>query len=194
MVFSKVQLVVGVVVDRAFIIKLLKLTPEEAEDEGNCIGFGEIAQKKSRGKMKLKILPYPGCSEIEGEKYIIGKIMKSWVRKNSRCEKCEKYSLCDTCIGQTCYGFYDVMKIVNSIVEVPVEHVCLRCWKDNKKPISVCEDCGTIPNWNHRFDTEQKYELKDTEIVKQLNTYKKTKKIENPIGIYLMLDDCLCCS
>lgn len=193
MVFNTVSLVVGFIVTLEEALKLFDLTKEEYEEEGDRLG-GETLKNLNRC-LKAKLYNYPCCSDLNQKKFIVGKVVKTWVRKCTRCPNCEEYSLCDNCIGQTCQGYYPVDKILNEIVECPIENVCMYCWKDNKKKIETeCEDCGHKPNWQMRFNCPQENKFEDQELVKWLIAYKTENGLNSDVKIYYMLDDCLSCT
>lgn len=84
---------------------------------------------------KLGIKLYqPGCCS-ESKECILGFIVHTYYRKVTRCENCPTYCVCDTCIGMTNNGHYDVQKIRNEVVEVNLRHVCFNCYHDNKKDL-----------------------------------------------------------
>jgi len=188
MPYSVVYLIVGVVVTD----EQLKAIPSiETEDEDNYVAH--TIKKTKNGDIDLYV--YPACSKIGGKKFIIGSIEKTWVRKLSKCAECEDDSCCNTCIGQTEYGHYDVEKILNQVVECPLKNVCMYCWRDNKKTIMKgCRACGHIPNWDMRFNTPADNKFKDKPIVKEVEKYMQKKHIEGEVKIYYAIDFCLCCS
>lgn len=45
------------------------------------------------------------------------------------------YTLCDTCIGTTDNGVYDVGAMIERPAEVNLRHVCLRCYADDRRDL-----------------------------------------------------------
>jgi hypothetical protein len=140
MVYSKISLIVGFLVDKKQATEILDI------DADDYIVNQTLDKYDS---YKISIYNFPCCSESNQKNFIIGTSVKTWVRKCSECSECNEYGCCDNCIGQTCNGYYPVNDILNNPTECPTENVCMYCWKDNKKKIDgACEDCGHKPNWN----------------------------------------------
>ena len=127
MVYTEVIIVLGI-----------KLTEEEAHDlfEITEEDYPVVRTKLLRCRKYVKIFEIPNEHEDGPRKYILGlKVHKYYHKVGFRCDKCEKYSLCDNCIGQTNNGVYDVRAMVTDSVEVNLRHVCLNCFADNKKDL-----------------------------------------------------------
>lgn len=186
MVFSNISLIVGVVLDKVTVMKLLGLR----DDEGDLIPFQVLNER-----LGITLYPFPCCSKSGGDKFIIGIPVKTWVRKISRCQECRDGSHCDSCIGETCQGKYPVERILDYPTKCPIKNVCMYCWRDNRAPITdVCIDCGHKPNWNMRFNHYQANRFTEQGVVKKVNRFLKKYNITRTPKIYYMLDDCLSCS
>lgn len=89
-------------------------------------------------KHDLEIYSYPCCSELNHKGFLIGKRLCSFERTyphgNENCDKCEKYTMCDKCLGTTTNGEYDVNKALNTLLVAKVE-VCDDALKEKLKKV-----------------------------------------------------------
>ena len=118
MVYSTVSIVLGAV-----------LTKEELE----TLDFDEVGETLLCRK-NVEIFRVPHNEDL----YIIGLQMHVYYHKTGlKCGSCPKHSLCDSCIGQTNNGYYDVRSMNDRAVEVNLRHVCLFCFSDNKADLGA---------------------------------------------------------
>lgn len=201
MVYFTLQVVLGVEVSREEL--------EEITDVDEC-GYVEESELADN----ITVFQFPCCSKNNGVKYIIGESLHKYYRKHTRCDKCEKYTVCDTCIGQTNNGYYDVDAIFSGPVEANIHHICLHCFADNKKDLGglkedlpivddrcvgpqdppglqTCDVCGLKPDW--RFTPESMLKRFDRRYQRIAN-FLKEEKLTRKIAFYLMVDDCLSCT
>ena len=79
--------------------------------------------KVRRGNLSL--WAFPCCSDIV--EYILGEKVDEMKRVEQRCEQCNKYSLCNVCIGaiekKNTTKIYNVDKILNELVIADSEDV-----------------------------------------------------------------------
>lgn len=195
MVFEHVYMVVGVIVSLKTAKRLMGMRRRDP-NYNDAFYVGEFKSSLyTYNGTSLKLFQFPCCSDSNQTCFILGKKVKSWVRFITTCPKCEEYSLCDDCIGQTEFGYYDVQKILDGPVECPIENTCMYCWRDNRKPITnKCVACGHKPNWQMRFNWPQENKFEHQPIVEALEAFMEDKKIEGEVKIYYMLDDCLSCT
>jgi hypothetical protein len=198
MVYSKLYIVIGTVLTREEILKsgMLELIDDNISDE---MLDDENWRIDSNGRgFILKLYRFPCCSKSTEKLYILGRRLYSYVRYHIRCEKCSKYSLCDTCIGSTRNGIYDVGKILHTPTECPRENVCMHCYNDNRKEFDTCKECNSRKNWNNRFDHGQEEKMENMYEYEMIQKVLKDADVENykdkHIGFYYMLDDCLSCT
>jgi len=94
--------------------------PEESE-------LIEDALSEKYKKKGLKVYRYPCCSDLSYKGFIIGKPLKSFERTyphgNEDCNKCERYTMCPSCLGTTTNGYYDVDHILNNHVTTETEEI-----------------------------------------------------------------------
>lgn len=154
----------------------------------------------------VEVCQFSCCSKSNGKLYLIGIRMHRYYRKSTRCENCPNYCVCDTCIGQTNNGHYDVEAILDGPTEANLRHVCLHCFADNREDLGApkedssavgpqgmpCKTCGLKPD--DRFTPTKKLtRLHYHEQLKALfKKYEVTKNKE--IKFYYMVDDCLSCT
>ncbi len=183
MVYNKVHLVVGVVVNIDFAMKCLNIYDEDVFL--NDIYYGTpLVFKDPENNLDIMLYKYACCSEIGYENYVIGIMVKSWERTNVSCDKCEGFYACNTCLGTTDNGYYDVEMILNDVVTVPSDNVCYHCWRDNGNNIQKCIECGQVPQ----------IKFEDTCIVKALHNFIESNSIDGEVSIICMINDCLSCT
>jgi hypothetical protein len=157
-----------------------------------------------RNGMPVRIYQFPCCSDSQGLKYLIGVSVHTYYRKHGvRCDKCDPngFFVCDTCLGTTNNGVYDVVAIHNGPVEADPRHICLQCYSDNRKDLGApaedlpvnnhrvqgdpenpnlhqCETCGLKPDW--RFSPRTS--LKRTGLYEQLKKSLKDSSVKGSDG------------
>jgi hypothetical protein len=201
MVFSKVLIIKGTLFEETDVYDLGRYLSEifpgkKLEKHMKSISKGDKKDHDNEEKVRhtielinksishwnYKIYEFPCCSSL-GNKFIFGTKIKSYHRLKTRCDKCEKHTSCDKCLGMTENGFYDVVTIFENVVEAPSEIICFACGND-KRSKGVCKFCN--------YET-----LKETcEVQEYLKLDSRLDEFlsKNKIGYYYMLDDCLSCS
>lgn len=182
MVYTRVKIVKGIVLTREQIENLIEIEEDDDVCDKFYVELVDGFETKLRGHEGLRLFPFVCCSKIAGEIFIFGYEVNSFPRLRIQCSKCEEFSLCDKCIGETTNGFYDVEKILNEVVQVPNEIMCGHCNTDNVVG-GRCRLC---------FSTETKV----YDHSKKITTFaKKHLNMENPLpSCFYMLDDCLSCT
>ncbi len=125
------------------------------------------------------------------ETVIFGIVVHTYYRSCQRCEKCDKYTVCDTCIGQTNNGNYDVDKMSEFDVKVERRHLCPNCFADNGSVFEFCKTC------NHKFDKiPRSYDkwLAHVPYLFVLEELLSIAKINKKPDFYYALNDCLSCT
>nr|QBK86397.1 MAG: hypothetical protein LCMAC102_01920 [Marseillevirus LCMAC102] len=164
---------------------------------------GVILTKEEKNKIeeeldKSSILqfhgPMGGCCIKKRKMHLFGVCVHTYYRYHQRCENCEKYTVCDECIGQTNNGHYDVLTIAESDVKVERRHLCPCCFSDNKSDYDRCKTCNSkfdeTPRSFDKWLTNVSYFhllgelLKDLEIGRSLTDF----------DFYYSVDDCLSCT
>lgn len=211
MVYTTLELILGVVVSQEELAKITDVDEDGLPEK--------LDLDKTRGGEHVKIYPFPCCSEARGKQYLIGIPLHVYYRKHGvRCDKChpQGFWVCNTCLGTTNNGVYDVVAIHKGPVEANLRHVCLYCFSDNRKDLMApqedlpvvghrvqgdpdnpnllrCETCGLKPDW--RFCPQNAMK-------KWVHHYEQLKKVlksnhvpeDREIKFYYMIDDCLSCS
>lgn len=103
------------------------------------------------------------------------------------CKDCDEYSMCDTCLGQTVNGYYDVVQLFHNVVAVPEKEICQYC-RNHTRPSKICQRCKAPAGEQSIFGSTR---LKAKEIEKFLAIpgYKC-----GPLQFFAVVDDCLSCS
>ncbi len=207
MVYTTVEIILGVSVTRENLEKMIDV------DEGGYVD--EICIGTTIANENVNVHQFPCCSEAAGQQYIVGISLHKYYRKHGiRCEKCpDKYHVCNTCLGTTNNGCYDVDSFYSGPVEANIRHICLHCFSDNKRDLLspqkdlpvlnnrvqgdkedmiCCNTCGIEPDWRFSPETSLKrvhhYEqLK--EVLKRCNAPKNCE-----IKFYYVVDDCMSCT
>ena len=200
MVYFTLEVVLGVEVSRE---ELEEITDVE---EGGYVEDPEVANG-------VIVHSFPCCSKSNGKKYILGTSLHKYYRKITRCDKCSEYSVCDTCIGQTNNGHYDVRAIYSGPAEANIRHICLHCFHDNGRdlgapkedlpivdnqcigtqdPVGIhtCDVCNLKPDWRFAPETAIRREIEYERIAKFL----MKEKLQKDIRFYYCIDDCLSCT
>ena len=193
MVYEKVMLIAGKV-----------LTREEAEEYVDEEGYVNFPYTQY-------IHTYRCCSNLQGQKYIVGLVMHTFYRKKLKsCGKplqpgseskdevieeevneltpfriCGKYYSCDRCLGTCTTGgrdySFDVDKILNTVVEYDASLVCSNCYDIDCNEGDICKTCN---HKKHRETTRGPLGSISAEFGFKFDDQK----------FYLMIDDCLSCS
>lgn len=207
MVFTKVMLLQGYVLSQKDVLSFIDYLKIFMGDVGNRhykflhTDFKEfdenkirewISNKKAKINdlisrfMGIRLFSWPCCTKIS-DVYFLGVITKKYNRLRVRCNKCEKYSLCDTCIGQTENGFFDVSKILNTVFIVDDSHICQWCFNDKKEDVQQCKFCNYDKLIKAGMYLRQ-HNFRDERLEKWFNDSKL------PTNFIYMLDDCLSCT
>lgn len=204
MVYKTLEIILGFVVSKGELEKLMNV------DSG---GYPEKNVLTQVSDFLIKVYTFPCCSPSQGKKYIIGIPLHTYYRMHGvKCNNCTDYFACNTCIGITNNGFYDVIKIFNKPVKVDINKICLHCFSDKQElnalqidlPIvnnrvqgdlknnnlQKCNTCGILPD--NRFT--QKTMLKKFNNKYSLLKEKSKNITNNSINFYYMIDDCLSCT
>ena len=209
MVYFTLKVVLGVVLTKD---ELKMIIGEQFFDENYCYDFNDF--KIDGLPKKIELFRFPCCSDSAKKLFILGHTMHTYYRKYIRCDQCPEYCVCDTCIGNTNNGYYNVREILSNPTEVNIRNVCLYCYSDNKldlggpittctiindrfqKPISEdlrikCSTCNNLPNeFRCPSDFLKWCNHNCSQISKFLNNYKINKEVK----LYYSLDDCLSCT
>jgi hypothetical protein len=156
-------------------------------------------------KSNIKVYGFSCCSSISETQIILGVELSKYYRTKIRCRDCGTNTCCDTCIGMTSNGYYDVDKIHNKPVTVNLDHMCLYCGFDNKTDMCFKNDEGKeirIPCKNCFRARQHKSDSKLTSLKynnnAEFNDIKKiTKLLKSDLlepAVYYMIDDCLSCT
>lgn len=128
----------------------------------------------------------PRCCS-KNKKYIIGFIMRTIRRIGVKCHtECGETYCCDRCIGETTDGWFDVDRILDSVVEIPDVDICTFCKKITNGDIT---DNTNKCNCNEKFmisHVSRTSLVFDKRIVPFFGDFE--------YGNYLWLDDCLYCT
>ena len=151
MVFTQLEILQGYIVTVEAIKKFLEKATD-INDEDFYFDVVDVFNKTVAKTLGLKLYIFPCCSKNQGKLYYLGNIVKKYKRKLHRCEDCTKYSVCDSCIGSTSNGFYDVDKIINEPVKVDWNNLCMYCYHDHRYPNFVfCNECGRKQETPHTY-------------------------------------------
>lgn len=187
MVYTELNIVYGFLFSKEEIITLLNsyeerdkifnLTSKDVDTVG--ISFEEYIRDylnsgfisdvlELDSKDDLEVFDFPCCSELQGEKWIIGKVIKTYKRNLDRCEFCGKYDYCNLCADRflTEDGAnitFDTVRVLNNVV--------------------LC-------------NTEQKMDdkIKDFVLQKGKKLFSRISIAPKVPKCYYSLDDCLYCS
>lgn len=213
MVYMKLKLIMGVVVSREELAKILNIEVDEDPLDDSSILATTLAEKQ------VKIYNFPCCSPANGKQYLIGIHLHTYYRKHGvRCGNCPTHGLwvCNTCLGTTNNGVYDVDAIHKGPVEANLRHLCLQCFSDNRKDLQApqedlpvidnqvqgdpdnpailpCETCGIKPDWRFCPQTSLKKWGPNYEQLKMVFKLHNVP-LDREIKFYYMVDDCLSCT
>lgn len=193
MVFKKMQIVLGYAVSRpAFVTQILKQNASDDIDEYNP--FYEGAVEEIVFPKNIDLYRFQCCSELNESSCIIGTTVHTYYRKYIKCDKCTDYTCCDTCIGETNNGYYDVDTILNKLVECDPIRLCPTCFADNKSPFLPKMKC-TVCNrkWYEINPAHNEIYVAVMNDCRSLVGLKKDDPVEIP-KFYFMLDDCVSCT
>lgn len=208
MVYTTLKVVLGFIITNEELIQLLDLKLGENEshfdyDIENL--FNDLGYDR-----KIELYSFPCCSESRGKLFLINITMHKYYRKMIKCEKCKEYTVCDSCIGYTNNGYYDVDTIFNKPTEINVRQICPWCFHDNgcdlggpqttaSQPTDYdpsirkqCTVCNLKPDI--RRSPGDYMIWKNHHMYTRLETIQKDHEFKQPIKIYHVIDDCLSCS
>lgn len=178
MVYTKVMVIYGIIVTRKQ-LKKTGLIDKDGYIQKYTLQINEIYPEKS-----IQAFPYPCCSDLACKKYIIGVKVREYYRKIKECDECGEYTCCNECIKCTERGKFDVVEILNNVVNVDNSLICRKCHNISSFEISEDSPCKFC-NYNNslpHIDTEIKSFCNQISI-----KYTDVKH-------YLMIDDCLSCT
>jgi len=200
MVYTKLFIVVGVIVSKSEIKSMLKIT--NTDD----IPYYYIHDD-------IEIFRFQCCSDSSNKKFLIGIKLHTYYRKYINCNNCGANSVCDKCIGYTNNGYYDVQTILNQPTKVNIRNVCMNCYADTKHDLGSREQTCEIVNNLFIDDGEDAYKRKckvcnctpsgyrspEDTLEFHCSEYSRVKKyVKNSINrtpkLYYMIDDCLSCT
>ena len=192
MVYQYLEIIAGFEIDHSELTEKLGLDEEidntvgDAYVEENCLEALPIQVGPARQEVRL--LNFPCHSAARGHKYVLGIQVHLYYRHFIRCPNCPELAVCDVCIGNTNNGVYDVQDICDRPTEIEPEHVCGRCFADNRRAVdhqNPCRDCRLEESVKDRNKSITLRELR-----KLGNFY----DLDKPLGFYYMIDGCLSCS
>jgi len=201
MVYKKLKVVLGVVVNRSELEGILKKNGNSWADNEE---FEEIINEDlenyySNGfKWRAKIYSFPCCSTIKSEQFIICESVHTYYHKRSRCNDCKIYTVCEKCIGCTNNGFYDVEKILNEPTKVNISHICLNCFHDNRQDMNVPVNVGdhSVPNEGRECDVcgiKTVHNRDSRHMLAHNHKYERLSRY-GQVDLYYIIDDCLYCT
>ena len=182
MVYTRVLIVQGIPLTREQIEKFIEIGEDDEVGDKFYDELIEGFEKNLRGYPGLRLFSFPCCSESNGKMFILGYELNSFSRRFIQCSKCEEFSLCERCIGETVYGFYDVQKILDFPQEIPKEKICSMCYSD-KCVDGRCTVCFTY--------TKEKIPNRLSVFAKKVLGMTHTQAESS---FYYMLNDCLSCT
>lgn len=211
MVYTELIIVAGIVVNKN------EISPE-ADYVGIEIDEDGYVQNTEFNDKRMEVFSFPCCSKSQNEKYIIGFKLHTYYHKVVKCGDCDRNSCCDTCIGETNNGNYDVEKILDGPVEVNIRHLCLYCFsdnkvdlgaplktcklnencfdeaemKENKKKSLFCKTCNRKPD--ERYSPEECLSKFGTYKLQLKKEFKGTTLENKPVKFYYMVNDCISCT
>ena len=129
------------------------------------------------------------CSEQSYKIFVLGRCVKKYERINVQCDNCTENSCCDTCLGQTENGFYNVNEMYesNTIIKVEPDNICNWCYNDNREKIEGCKFCDRSQLAAKGISLRDRVEV-DIRLVEWIQS---NHHVSN---YYYMLDDCLSCT
>ncbi len=145
----------------------------------------EVNREILRRFRGIQLYTPPCCSKENINTFVLGNCIKKYDRLDVKCEKCEKYTCCDGCLGETENGYYDANEIFSNFVEIDEDRICSWCNNDQKEKDAVCRFCRhhELEAAGMRLSPEQYPE-------RRLNVWIKERRPK----YYLSLDDCLSCT
>jgi hypothetical protein len=190
MVYNKIYIVSGVKVSSADIKQLLideeYLDPDLETDEDEKFVIEAAWEKYEEDNHSTlfgtDLHQAPCCSECKD--YILGRIVHTIYRRHVSCRKCEEYSACANCFGQTVYGWYNIDNIFSTMVEVPPEKHCVYCNSDQVNDSKRCQLC-----YKDQVQLQVRSGRKEKVGLEKL----VGQALNNPSYFYLM-DDCTSCT
>lgn len=212
MVYFTLQIVVGALLSKEDLVKF-GADFEDADDDDEYPYLGEDILEGD-----IKIFRFPGHSKTSTKLYLVGIPLHTYYhRVDARCDQCTLRNACDTCLGRTNNGVYDILSITEQPTEVPLENVCFECYSDNRESLGgpeqnvpvvdgrcigdpeaaslkSCKTCGSRVEWRFCPETVLKRDYHYEQLDRFLSYPSKKGKKVYPIKLYFMADDCVCCS
>jgi hypothetical protein len=137
----------------------------------------ECNKMKYLKDLKIKIF-WPVCCSTSKD-YIIGRVVREYEREDKRCKDCDKYTLCDRCIGYVKGGWFDIDDIFEHMTKIDDDRVCNHCYKIHDQKFTRCKECKA---------------LKKIRVYDDIDNPLEYPEFEKHQSYYLTLDDCTSCS
>ena len=211
MVYQTLKIVLGFVVSKQQLSELLDIPKEEMLMNNDQ--FSSSLHDAFNVDSNVKVYGYPCCSPLSDKKWIIGIEMHKYYRKLTNCKDCGEYSTCDTCIGFTNNGYYNIIQIFEKITKVNLRNICFSCFHDNKEdmelPIKTTEivngrfvptelsnkQCNCCGFTNSSFRNPRDHlEFSYDHLFRKLNVINSNVEKNRPIKLYYVINDCLSCT
>ena len=201
MVFGSIQTIYGIKLDlvglllhvehirgcKALVEELTQdLTLNEAEldrDEHQCIIY-DLRDAIENANCGFQLFTPPCCAKNHNITFVIGNVVDTVKRLRSSCNKCVRFFCCDTCIGMTVRGYYDINTMFDDFFEVPEKMICMRCLAVNSFDCSEsCPHC--------KFD---RIESEGRDSMREISINQDFKFVKGAHHFYQLLDDCTSCT
>lgn len=219
MVYTRVYLVCGTILSLADLRRIFEQFEVEFPEEDDYQEISEIFAREIiaqhtetvllPGQHPIGLVAYPCCSSLAGEQWILGTIIKTYYRLSGMgCARCEEYTLCDPCIGETEGGWYDVEKILDEVQVIDREKICPTCSSD-KVVGGRCQICHAYSHYLVRKRVPEAVVPGAEGVIEEVVTVEPYCMIANkkvlaqdlqldlvahPVKFFYMLDDCLSCT
>lgn len=189
MVFQNVLIVAGFRLSRKDITEFIKFILKKTENkipedvDARLLSYTiDMDDVLDRFK-EMKIFIPPCCAEYN--EFVVGFLIKKYIRLDIKCDKCKDFTCCKKCIGMTENGFYDIDSMFKDLTTINVENICKWCWNDERDSIKdKCSKC--------KFDKDLSEIINKRKIAvdERIRGFFGEKKME----YFSILDDCIYCS
>jgi hypothetical protein len=193
MVATYVELVVGIrLTDREACRFLLGLTDEEydkaveGEDKNFSLFTDHISDSYMIDSKKwiiygINVFSSICCSDTTD--VVVGISLRKLYRLKIRCEKCDEYTLCDTCFNTTEQGLINYRETYSFKQTCSPNKICRRCHSYNDNETQENRKCRTC------FANFEPYRINDASYM-----LRDVLKLGKPLEIYFHWDDCCSCT